>query len=114
MTFNVNTESVSPSLDEKPFIEHQTFLNSIFSNDDPDEHDELRHQLRKSYANIVYDAFSNSDDASLCALAKEFGLQKLGDAVSIIFVTENESYAASYGPAVEINLEAEGITCGYP
>lgn len=96
------------------FIDHETFLNPIFSDDHPDERYELHHQLRTSYVNIVYDAFLNSDDQGLCTLAKELGLQKLGDALSIIFVTENETYASGYGPPIEIDLEAEGLLSAIP
>jgi hypothetical protein len=96
------------------FIEHDTFLNPVFNDGEPDERLELQHQLRTSYANIVYDAFLHSKDEGLCRLAEEFGLQKLGNAVSIIFVTENEAYARTYGPAIEIDLEAEGILAVIP
>lgn len=96
------------------FIDHDIFLNPVFNEGDPDERLEMEHQLRTAYANIVYDAFLHSEDRNLSDLAKHSGLQSLGREVSILFVTENEDYASSYGPTIEINLAAEGLLAAIP
>jgi hypothetical protein len=95
-------------------IDHESFLDPVFTGDDPDEQLEIEHQLRTAYANIVYNAFLHSEDRNLSGLAKSSGLENLGREVSIIFVTENEDYASSYGPAIEIDLEAEGLLAAIP
>ncbi|TLX16879.1 hypothetical protein [Rhizobium sp. MHM7A] len=96
------------------FIDHDSFLNPVFNEDDPDERLERIHQLRTAYANIVYDALLHSEEESLSDLAKHSGLENLGKEVRILFVTENEDYARSYGPAIEINLAAEGLLAAIP
>lgn len=95
-------------------IDHDFFLHPVFDEADPDEKLEISHQLRTAYANIIYDAFLNSDDRRLHDLASNSGLENLGMKVSILFVTENEDYASSYGNAVEIDLTAEGLLAAIP
>jgi hypothetical protein len=95
-------------------IDHETFLDPQMEENDEDQRAELLSEVRTAYGNAVYEAFRTSSDQTLKAMAEEFGLDGLGNAVSIIFVTGISSYAERYGAAIEIDLEAEGLLAAIP
>lgn len=77
---------------------------------DSDETVELDHECRTAYGNIAYQALKGSNDPHHRQIASEYGLERLGEAVSILFVSGSRSYVEStYGPAVEIDIETDGL-----
>jgi hypothetical protein len=77
---------------------------------DADEHCELDHECRTACGNIAFDALKLSDDPRHQKIASEYGLERLGDAVSILFVSTDRQYVENtYGPAIEIDAEADGL-----
>lgn len=110
-------ETLRPAADNKQWwnvIDHETFLDPHLHEGDEDQGKELLIEIRTAYGNAVYEAFRNSDDQTLKGMAENLGLDGLGKAVSIVFVTGIASYAERYGAVVEIDHEAEGILAAIP
>lgn len=77
---------------------------------DADERHELDHECRTAYGNVAYEALRTSSDPRHQQIALDYGLERLGEAVSILFVSADRHYVEStYGPAVEIDSEADGL-----
>jgi len=77
---------------------------------DPDEYCELDHECRTAYGNIAFDALKRSGDPRHQQIVSEYGLERLGEAVSILFVSADREYVEkTYGPAIEIDSEADGF-----
>lgn len=77
---------------------------------DADERHELDHECRTAYGNIAYEALKSSSDPRHQQIASEYGLERLGEVVSILFVSVDRQYVENtYGPAVEIDGEADGL-----
>ncbi len=74
----------------------------------------MQSELRMAYGNTVFEAFKNSNDPELRAIAQQFGLDALGNEVSILFVTDNPAYAERYGAVVEVDLDADGVLAVIP
>jgi hypothetical protein len=95
-------------------IDHDVYLDPPFDDTDEDQRAELLFEVRTAYGNAVFEAFRTSDDPVLKGIADQFGLEGLGEAVSIIFVTGISSYSERYGTAIEIDLQAEGLLAAIP
>lgn len=77
---------------------------------DADEYCELDHECRTAYGNIAFDALRLSADPRHQKIVSEYGLERLGEAVSILFVSADREYVEkTYGPAIEIDTEADGL-----
>jgi hypothetical protein len=90
-------------------MDHAEFLDPPWDDEDGADNGELAAELRTAYANIVYEAFISSDDPELRAMAEKAGLAGLGAEVGILFVTDDHQYVERYGPAYEIDADADGV-----
>jgi hypothetical protein len=90
-------------------MDHHDFLDPPWDERDGADNGDLAAELRTAYANIVYDAFLNSEDPELQMLAARFGLTGLGSQVGILFVTDDRRYVERYGEAHEIDLAASDL-----
>ncbi|NTF17963.1 hypothetical protein G6L37_06070 [Agrobacterium rubi] len=94
-------------------IDHDFYLDPPEA-EDVDHRAEIDFEIRTAYANAVYEAFIQSNNPELRAIAESMGLHGLGDEIGIIFVSGDQSYVERYGTVLEVDPRSEGFLAALP